>query len=44
MPSHIFTRVGDWKESVASNMASVKAAMAGREPPRRWDYMVYAYF
>jgi tetratricopeptide (TPR) repeat protein len=46
MPSHIFTRVGYWKESVASNMASVKAAMAGRETPQAlhaWDYMVYAY-
>ena len=46
MPSHIFTRVGDWNELVASNIASVKAAMAGRETPQAlhaWDYMVYAY-
>ena len=26
MPSHIFTRVGAWRESVASNQASVAAA------------------
>jgi hypothetical protein len=25
MPSHIFTRVGYWKESLASNIASVRA-------------------
>ena len=46
MPSHIFSRVGYWMESVASNMASVKAAMAGKEAPQAlhaWDYMVYAY-
>src|SRR4029077_21278686 len=28
MPSHIYTRVGYWKESIASNTASVKAAKA----------------
>ncbi|TMJ33983.1 MAG: hypothetical protein E6G96_03185, partial [Alphaproteobacteria bacterium] len=28
MPSHIFTRVGYWKESIASNIASVSAAKA----------------
>src|SRR5258705_13502072 len=28
MPSHIFTRVGYWKESVASNAASASAAKA----------------
>src|SRR4051812_9900271 len=26
MPSHIFTRVGYWKESIAANAASAKAA------------------
>ncbi len=47
MPSHIFTRVGYWKESVASNIAS----RASRQRPTRrattnctaMDYMVYAY-
>ena len=28
MPSHIYTRVGYWKESIESNIASVKAAKA----------------
>jgi hypothetical protein len=46
MPSHIFTRVGYWKESIASNIASARAARADKE----WDdemhgsdYLVYAY-
>jgi hypothetical protein len=46
MPSHIFTRVGYWKESVASNLASVKAAKADKEGSDALhadDYLVYAY-
>ncbi len=46
MPSHIFTRVGYWKESIASNAASVKAAKAGKEYGDQLhgeDYLVYAY-
>jgi hypothetical protein len=46
MPSHIFTRVGYWKESIASNIASARAAKADKE----WDdemhgsdYLVYAH-
>src|SRR5258708_23966000 len=31
MPSHIFTRVGDWNESIYSNIASVKAATTENE-------------
>jgi tetratricopeptide (TPR) repeat protein len=45
MPSHIFTRVGYWKESIASNAASIKAAKAdkeGSEQLHAMDYMVYA--
>jgi Tfp pilus assembly protein PilF len=45
MPSHIFTRVGYWKDSIASNTASVKAAKATRENGEALhasDYMVYA--
>jgi hypothetical protein len=47
MPSHIFTRVGYWKESVAANLASVAAAK-GHESERGEqlhgeDYLVYAY-
>lgn len=46
MPSHIFTRVGYWKDSIASNIASARAAKADKEPPGQvhaMDYMVYAY-
>src|SRR5438067_5706751 len=46
MPSHIFTRVGYWKESISSNMASVKAALATKEASDQLhgqDYLVYAY-
>jgi tetratricopeptide (TPR) repeat protein len=46
MPSHIFTRVGYWKESIASNSAAVKAAKADKETREQlhcMDYMVYAY-
>src|SRR5215475_6882211 len=44
MPSHIFTRVGFWRESVASNQASVTAAKGDAlYTLHGWDYMVYAY-
>jgi hypothetical protein len=46
MPSHIFTRVGHWKESIAANIASVRAAKAHKaygDQLHGWDYMVYAY-
>jgi tetratricopeptide (TPR) repeat protein len=46
MPSHIFTRVGYWKESIASNIASARAARAGKELHDQlhgMDYLVYAY-
>jgi hypothetical protein len=46
MPSHIFTRVGYWKESVASNAAAARIARAEKEPDDQLhasDYMVYAY-
>ena len=46
MPSHIFTRVGYWKESIAANLASVQAAMASKESGDQLhgqDYLVYAY-
>jgi hypothetical protein len=46
MPSHIFTRVGYWKESIAANIASVKAAKADKsygDQLHGQDYMVYAY-
>lgn len=46
MPSHIFTRVGYWKESIAANQASVRAAKADKAAADQLhgqDYMVYAY-
>jgi len=46
MPSHIYTRVGYWQQSVSSNIASVKAARADKEYGDQLhgeDYMVYAY-
>jgi tetratricopeptide (TPR) repeat protein len=46
MPSHIYTRVGYWKESVASNIASVKSAQADKslgDQLHGQDYLVYAY-
>ncbi len=45
MPSHIFTRVGAWEESAATNARSFKAAVASREFGEAFhasDYMVYA--
>ena len=45
MPSHIFTRVGSWQESVATNRRSMEVAAAGGEGDEAWhavDYMVYA--
>ena len=46
MPSHIFTRVGAWQESVATNQRSAAVARAQKEPNDQvhaMDYMVYAY-
>jgi tetratricopeptide (TPR) repeat protein len=46
MPSHIFTRVGYWKESIASNQESARIAKLDGEQidqAHAMDYMVYAY-
>ena len=53
MPSHIFTRLGMWDESIAANLAAVDAARAyaaarGRtateaEELHALDYLVYSY-
>ena len=44
MPSHIFTRVGYWRESVSANKASAATDTAAKpQTPHAWDYMVYAY-
>jgi hypothetical protein len=44
MPSHIFTRVGYWQDSIASNIASAKED-GGKtySTHHARDYMVYAY-
>jgi hypothetical protein len=46
MPSHIFTRVGAWQDSIDTNIASADAARRGGMAPEELhalDYMVYAY-
>src|SRR6478672_8118383 len=46
MPSHIFTRVGYWQESIGSNIESSRVAAADRESADQlhaMDYLVYAY-
>ncbi len=53
MPSHIFTRLGLWKESVESNLASASAARAyakshhpdaaSFEELHALDYLIFAY-
>jgi tetratricopeptide (TPR) repeat protein len=44
MPSHIFTRVGLWRESIASNRKSAEVdAGVKAQTPHAWDYLVYAY-
>jgi hypothetical protein len=43
MPSHIFTRVGHWRESVESNRQSARIdADKTVNSPHAYDYMVYA--
>src|SRR5438132_13903497 len=46
MPSHMYTRLGMWDESIASNLAAQKAARAQGdkgEELHAMDYLVYAY-
>jgi hypothetical protein len=46
MPSHTFTRVGDWVESIETNRLSADAARkidSRAEELHALDYMVYAY-
>jgi tetratricopeptide (TPR) repeat protein len=46
MPSHIFTRVGAWTESIATNERSAVAARQDKdfdEQLHAMDYLVYAY-
>ncbi|HEV2443843.1 MAG TPA: hypothetical protein VGT07_15070, partial [Steroidobacteraceae bacterium] len=46
MPSHIFTRLGLWDESIGSNVASIAAARREQnitEELHASDYLLYAY-
>ncbi|WP_197492993.1 hypothetical protein [Woeseia oceani] len=46
MPSHTFTRIGSWQESIDTNLASAAAARndnAASEELHALDYQVYAY-
>jgi tetratricopeptide (TPR) repeat protein len=45
MPSHIFTRVGEWEASIASNKSAADLARKDKEPDDQLhasDYLVYA--
>jgi hypothetical protein len=45
MPSHIFTRLGYWDDSIASNVESARVAKEDNEPGDQlhaMDYLVYA--
>jgi tetratricopeptide (TPR) repeat protein len=46
MPSHIFTRVGAWEDSAATNRRSADVAKQGNDKDEQMhalDYMAYAY-
>ena len=46
MPSHIFTRLGLWQESIDSNIASAASAKKNNAPGDELhakDYLIYAY-
>jgi tetratricopeptide (TPR) repeat protein len=46
MPSHIFTRLGYWKDSIESNIESARVAKVDKdfaEALHAMDYLVYAY-
>ncbi|GGC71962.1 hypothetical protein GCM10011504_56970 [Siccirubricoccus deserti] len=46
MPSHIFTRVGRWEDSIATNRRAAERAVVANDTEQEFhahDYMVYAY-
>lgn len=43
MPSHIFTRIGLWEDSVTANESVLKTTKAARTVLHSFDYMVYAW-
>ena len=42
MPSHIFSRVGQWQDSIDTNVRSHAASTQDRDVYHAMDYMVYA--
>ena len=42
MPSHIFSRVGQWQDSIDTNVRSRAASKLDRDAYHALDYMVYA--
>jgi tetratricopeptide (TPR) repeat protein len=43
MPSHIFTRLGHWDQSIETNQRSARAEPDSNAAVHPMDYMVYAY-
>ena len=43
MPSHIFTRLGDWEESIETNARSARAEPDSNAAVHPMDYLVYAH-
>ena len=43
MPSHIFTRLGMWDDSIAANTAVLNVTREHQSRLHSWDYMGYAY-
>jgi len=43
MPSHIFTRLGQWDESIETNIRSARAEPDSNAAVHAMDYLVYAY-
>ena len=53
MPSHIYTMIGEWEQSIAANLRTLDASTAYSEKvkldglygaiPHSWDFMQYAY-
>src|SRR6266571_586943 len=46
MPSHIYTRLGLWEDSISSNIAAAEAARKHGDPGEEFhalDYLAYAY-
>jgi tetratricopeptide (TPR) repeat protein len=43
MPSHIFSRIGQWQDSVGTNLRSHAVSDSDRDVYHAMDYLVYAY-